>query len=490
MGRTAKVVTSKDGEDRRETGYYSTPPFVSAFLAKRLLELRPLATTVLDPCVGKGELVGPFASAGLAVKGYDIVDRKPAGCDDFEVADFLAVCGEFQSISLFSGYKGRGSDIVVANPPYNCHETPYIKQNKNRLASIYGKSSALNMYSLFLRAIIDYAAPGAVIGLVTHDSFLTAVGHADLRRYILSTCAIRDLHLCPTSLFHDQGADVRTCLLILEKGAKHQPAVRTSNRVANLDVFRTILATERFEHKSLKDLSLSDDRDNAEFVVGGHNEMLGLFNGRRLSEIAPCITGISTGSDSTYLRKSAEAGYSVPFYKNPASRRYFAEPDAFLCDNYEEIAKQVPNFMIRNKTLLRKGGLSCSSMGVRFGATIRPSDTLCGVNPNVIITDDRKWWLLSYLNSRLSLYLVRAVLIRSNMITPGYAARLPVPELSRQAEARLCALGQTAYEIGLNGGNTTAISSTIDELIEADLGMSANAREIVSIFERDPTRLA
>ncbi|MFC7694101.1 N-6 DNA methylase [Paeniroseomonas aquatica] len=217
MGRRPKIIASFEEEDRRESGYYATPKFVADFLARRMLDLCPEAKTVLDPCVGRGELIGTFGEAGLHVTGYDIIDRSPVGCAKFEVADFLEIVGASEGLSLFHDVKRPSFDLVVANPPYNCHETDYIRKNKVKLVERFGKATALNMYSLFVRAIIEYATDSAVIGLVTHDSFLTAVGHQELRRYILQNCVIHDLHLCPTSLFKDQNADVRTCLLVLEK---------------------------------------------------------------------------------------------------------------------------------------------------------------------------------------------------------------------------------------------------------------------------------
>ncbi len=58
-----------------------------------------------------------------------------------------------------------------------------------------------------------------------------------------------------------KGQTFVTCLLILEKAAKRQPVSEDgSNRVANVEEFKAVLATERFEHKALNELVLSDDR--------------------------------------------------------------------------------------------------------------------------------------------------------------------------------------------------------------------------------------
>ena len=455
-----------------------------------MLSLSPKAKTVLDPCVGQGELTRPFERAGLQTTGYDIVRRSNVACAIFKVADFLEIAGTAESLPLFSDSERPFYDLVVANPPYNCHETDYIRKNKLKLIKRFGKSTVLNMYSLFLRAIIEYADHGAFIGLVTHDSFLTAIGHQELRRYILNQCTIYDLHLCPTALFRQQNADVRTCLMILRKGRFGQTHIHVSNRAATVSEFRSTLHARRFSKRSLEDITLQHERDNAEFIVGVPEEVTSLFSGRRLADIAPCITGISTGSDATYLRKEPEDGFRVPFYKNPASRRFFASADGYLCDNYEEVGKSVPNFMIRNRGLLSVGGLSCSSMGVRFGAAIRPPGTLCGVNPNVIINDERMWMLLSFLNSRLCLFIVRGVIIRSNMITAGYASRIPVPEFTPRTDAALMQLGHGGFQAAQAGRDTAGIRAEIDRVIEEELHLSSDVQQLLGAFEGDPTRLS
>jgi hypothetical protein len=180
----------------------------------------------------------------------------------------------------------------------------------------------------------------------------------------------------------------------------------------------------------------------------------------------------------------------MPFYKNPASRKFFAAPDGYLCTNFEEVGKKVPNFMIRNKSLIFRGGIACSSMGVKFGATIRPENSACGVNPNVIVEDNDKWWLLSFLNSRLCLYLTRGIIIRANMITAGYASRIPTPIFDSMTKERLTHLGCEGFTAAKSGASVDLIKSRIDEVIETSLGLPREVRELLAGFERDPTRLS
>mgnify|MGYP001437296354 FL=1 len=57
MARKTKEILDKDGNDVRDLGYYFTPKQVSTFIQTSMLEINPKLKTVLDPAVGKEELI-------------------------------------------------------------------------------------------------------------------------------------------------------------------------------------------------------------------------------------------------------------------------------------------------------------------------------------------------------------------------------------------------------------------------------------------------
>lgn len=154
MGRHAKIVLNETGLDRRETGYYSTPEFIADFIATTLMSLNPDGKEVFDPCIGAGELTYPFFKKGKMVKGFDIIDMNPAGVSSFQQQDFLRYFMEAKSLSLFNKGTLR-PDYIVANPPYNCHETDYIRTHKKRVNQRIRKKRMLehvfNVYEGFNR---------------------------------------------------------------------------------------------------------------------------------------------------------------------------------------------------------------------------------------------------------------------------------------------------------------------------------------------------
>jgi hypothetical protein len=483
MGRTKKVVYDADGLDRRDLGYYSTPSFLAEYLAERMLQLRPRASTVFDPCIGKGEMTEPFARRGIRVRGMDIMNHGVRHEASFDMQDFIGSYAE-QVQGLFR--QQCDEDLIVLNPPYNCHEVDYIRSKKN-LLSLAFPIGVHNMYAMFLSAVVTMAKEGALIGVLTADSFLTARHHEPLRRQILEECAVRELLLCPTDLFWEQDADVRTCLMILEKASTslRNDEVRLLQRPPSMDAFIRTLKNSEFETRSLAEIVLLSDRDRSEITVGAPSELMSLFQHRRLGDAFPCVTGISTGDDKRYLSKQRRPGFTTPFYKNPASKKFYCDVQYYLDDRYLKLDQSVENFIVRNKRFMGQSGITCSSMGVAFSACLLPKDSTFGVNANIFAEDDT-WWLMSYLNSPLVLYLLRGILNRSNMTTSGYVSRIPLPPLDRGARAKLTAIAQRAH--ASRGQDAQDAVSEIGMVIEEELALSPVACAVIRDFQRNVYR--
>lgn len=481
MGRFTKSVLSPEGHDRRESGYYSTPNFVAEFLARELKRVNPDGKTALDPCVGKGEMSLPLSKKGIKVDGFDVNDMNPDGIHHFEKEDFLRYYSESAEDNLFSDKKTLEYDYFVLNPPYNCHEVDYIRKHKPWLKRAFGDVGVGNMYSMFISAVVDLAKPGAVIGMIVFDSFLTAKSHSALRAQILSKCKIIDLILCPQSLFRSQSADVRTCIMVMQVSESRSDRVRVADRPPTTEVLEAILENSDFEEKSLDQVILRGSSDLKEFVVGCPQEVFNLFSNRRIGDHFPCITGISTGNDSKYLSPTSNDAFTIPFYKNPAKRRFFTDPDAYLPEDFLKICDEVPNFMVRNKRYLFKEGITCSSMGVQFGAAYLPEGATYGVNANIFPPSEDLWWLLAFLNSSLCTYLVRGVLLRTNMITSGYVSRIPIPQISRRTKQRLGGIAKSIVNDRNREGVAEAVQE-IDVAIMDDLGFGKSAQLKVREF--------
>ncbi len=471
MGRFEKTIVIENGLDRRELGYYSTPNFISTFMTKIMLDINPNGKIALDPCVGKEEMIKEFYNSNIEIDGIDIHNHGDHFYCNFIEDDFIDFYKRNKTSLLVDQKINLEYDYYIANPPYNCHEVDYIRNNKKGLNSVFGSIGVHNMYSMFISAIIDSAKDGALISIISADSFLTARMHNPLRNQILEECSIHYLILCPTDLFWEQKADVRTCIMILQKGKKHQKQVKTLNRPKNKEELKSRLEDELFIETELKNIVSISGENQFEFVIDIPAEIQNLFKSPRIGEKFKCITGISTGSDSKYISKEKKEGFEVPFYKNPGTRKFFCEQDGYLTNDYLKFDKEIKNFMVRNKSYMLKEGITCSSMGLSFGACYLPEGSTYGVNANIFCDKKDIWWLLAYLNSSLVTYIVRGVLIRSNMITSGYVSKIPVIELSEKVKEKLGLISKAAYEEKISPKEVSSHIKQIDEILFNELNL-------------------
>lgn len=490
MGRFEKVIANADGVDRRGSGYYSTPRDISRIIYGLLTGLNPNGKKVLDPCVGKEELIQDFLINGYEVDSFDLNRYSEAFQSNFNHSDFLKYSISQRMGPGSAGSRGSEHDYIVMNPPYNCHEAEYIKENKGLFRSAFGDVGVHNLYALFLSAVIDLAKDGALMGVITSDSFLTSQFHKSLRKKILGCCSIHYLLLCPTNLFLDQKADVRTCIIVLQKGRRYQGKIKTLNRAVDSEGFRSKVENGDFDVVDLDGLILGSGADAKEMTIGIPPDIRGLFGLKRLGDAFACVTGISTGNDRKYLSKSKTATHDIPFHKNPATRRFHSAPDCFLYSDWRSAERDNPNFIVRNKSRLFKSGITCSSMGVAFGACYLPEGSLFGVNPNIFCGEEEDvWWLLAYLNSSLVSYLIRGILIRSNMVTSGYVSRLPLGVFSQDLKNELSGLARGAYESRIEKADYPALIRRIDSIIYGEMGITEASIAQVKAFNGNILKL-
>jgi len=111
-------------------------------------------------------------------------------------------------------------------------------------------------------------------------------------------------------------------------------------------------------------------------------------------------------------------------------------------------------------------------MGLPFSACYLPIGSTYGVNANIFCNKEDIWWLLGYLNSSLITYIVRGVLIRSNMITSGYVSKIPVIELNKKTKKELASIAKKAFNEKVSPKDVNGIIQKIDRIIFNELELS------------------
>ena len=111
-------------------------------------------------------------------------------------------------------------------------------------------------------------------------------------------------------------------------------------------------------------------------------------------------------------------------------------------------------------------------MGVTFSACYQPEETTFGVNAKIVCDSSDIWWLLGYLNSSLVTYFVRAVLLRSNMITSGYVSRIPIVPLPQRTKTQIASIAKQAFDEKIENGQAGEFVKQIDKAIYEGLALS------------------
>ncbi len=165
---------------------------------------------VLDPACGAGELLFAMRDAladrlpGIPVElvGYDL---DPAGLAlarqraaesgigaQWRRRDFLAECADMPAESF---------DVVIANPPY-VRTQQLGGEAALALRGQFGLRGRIDLTHPFVAALPPLMAPGAVLGLLCANRFLTTKAGANLRRVLLADLTPVELYdLGDTKLF-------------------------------------------------------------------------------------------------------------------------------------------------------------------------------------------------------------------------------------------------------------------------------------------------
>lgn len=411
----------------RTKGFYKTPEKTVQYMCEAALRYSNRTPLVLDPAVGDGVFLELLSQKGLPreqLYGHDI---------DPDVA-INSKSNKYNIILRDSLLNEYGQyDIIIGNPPYNSNECEYIKKHRNELKSKFTTLGAINLYPLFMYQGIKHLKENGILCMIVLDSFLNNVYYKPLRQYILNTCKIKEIILAPWRLFHSQKADVRTAIVVLQKysGLEDQKN-RSSNPMRLVD--RVQDENEYWKPKKEKyviQLKFEKMPDNI-FFIGTVDSIISHFINKHhvISDFANGGAGISTGNDAQFLKRKFEVLDNpdwAPFYKSGKKNKYYYESEYYIEKDWQKNAKISKTFMIRNPQFYFREGITCSSVGLKFSASLLPEGSLFGVNTNLFCkTKEDQYFLLGLLNSNLAFYMLKNVLNRTNNISSSYVKMMPI----------------------------------------------------------------
>jgi len=203
---------------KKELGAFYTPTHTVDYMISKLNGFSK-ASKLFEPCGGDGVFVSRILKKKLLkpeqILVWDINPKVKNTIEDLgvniEIKDTLlqTVLGN----DLFG--QSNSFSHIIGNPPYLNKQSSYIKKNKKTLKKLYKEIGANDTYAMFLYLCGNLLKPNGQLSFIISDTFLTLGIHKKLRYWLLKNFTIKEITLCPDSLFSDLGASVRTSIITI-----------------------------------------------------------------------------------------------------------------------------------------------------------------------------------------------------------------------------------------------------------------------------------
>jgi hypothetical protein len=429
----------------RDLGLVTTPEETAKYIVSRLGPFKN-RNKILDPCAGPGIFVKALIETGIDKEKIIAYDINP---EYKEIYKKLNVNFELKDYLLsFSPLFANQFDIILGNPPYLNKASPYVRKNRETLKKIYGKINAHETYSMFIVSSIWRLKNGGRLGFITSDSFLTLKTHQKLRKFILSTCKIKEILLAPKNLFDDQNVSTSTVIIILEKCfGKNKTQERNDNvlkiipRVESQEEYKNPRKQNKFKQKKYHLLPFyiffSDIEEGiiklfeeapklVKYIkgyIGMHTHdnlrFIAAIEGTELADIFAKRNKKKTESDKKYKIISDDEfknGIWKPYLKRGGLDQYY-RPILEALDWRED---SIPIYDIPKNVPFEEEGIVISGVSSRLAARYMPKGCYWDSNKAIgFIIQDKSIsieYFLGLLNSSFYNYLMNGIINNTNSI--------------------------------------------------------------------------
>jgi tRNA1(Val) A37 N6-methylase TrmN6 len=259
----------------------------------------------LEPSAGNGYFIDGLLATGkkINVHAIDLSENAVASlktkyekCKNIEVRhqDFLLACD-----GLFDD--GLRFDRVIANPPYGGWQE---YEKRNSLKSIFPDLYVKETYGLFVAQSLNKLAPNGRAVFILPETFLYLHLQKGLRKRILERYTINSIDIFPSDVFPGVNFGyAKLCIISIDNT---RPTHDHSIKIRQCKNLEELISDSGRENEAGQYSVLH--RQEFTFPLNGHSPDTRLIDEARLrlGEIADCVTGIYTGDDGRFLRRSRD----------------------------------------------------------------------------------------------------------------------------------------------------------------------------------------
>jgi len=482
--------------NKKDYGVVLTPQKTAKYIISRLGEIKK-DQKILDPCVGPGIFIKELLNAGVDSKQiftYDINSEFKNELDKLNI--------RFEALdTLLSLYPDSYNyyDFIIGNPPYLNKSSTYVRNNREKLKKIYGEINAHETYSMFIVNSIWRLKEGGKLGFITSDSFLTLSTHTKLRKYILSTCKIKEILLPPRNLFDNQNVSTSPAILILEKcSSKDNSKNRLENvmkiipRVETEEDYQNPKRVYEFKQKRYhllpfklfftdieeEVINLFEHSSKLEEHIKGyigmhtHNNLkyIAAVDGTSLAKIFRKRNNKTTDSDKRHKIISEKDLDSIkwkPYLKRGGAEQYYRP----ILEGLDWNPESIPIYDIPNNVPFEKEGIVISGVSSRLAVRYMPEgcywDSNKAIGFKVIDKKISIEYALGLLNSSLYNYLAKGIINNTSSIQITGIHALPYLSPDRETKEKVEQLVKKIIEKKRGNLNFVYINEqkVIDDLI-------------------------
>lgn len=442
-----------------------------------------------------------YEKLGEAINTYAIDDKKK----------FLA-----QSTSeamIFLKIVTETYDIVASNPPYTDSAAlgsemhSFIEENYKR-----PYNCATNLYACFIKSNIDRIKENGYLAMIHPHTFMYIDAYKDVRNMILKNCSIEilvDYGLDRVNLF-GPGVLVDSVFYLMKK-----------TRIKGNGIYINI--TDNLKEKYKKDVFLESIEnirygiDNARIIKRAQSDFekiegktfayLLLPKLQKYTEESPLqryvkvAGGMTTGCNEEYVRLWWEVEDDTkwfPYMKGGPYCKWAGNEWARInWENDGEKLKRSKKSILRNKDYYFKDGITYTGSGSK-GTTFRimPPNSLFDAGGSCIFLTGQYEninYLIAFLNSRLSFYLIDCLNPTVNTQV-GDLKRVPFVKPSKEIESKVSDLATKCIELKkeidsyyiLNGAidSPLAIETTVTKALLQFIANEILSQTNILIYEQ------